>query len=328
MEGSNSIGALELAGSRTDRFETGDSIYSSYNGDKCPPSPAKESRTSKASKRIDMLRLAQLAREVNLLDFSRKLEHCCTDFLVLVDDTGKYSITPMRCGHKLCPLCHAYHAYKIRLRLEEIVYRAKSMITLTMRTVNDHEISEYLRILRRAFRLMSQRKKKDQWIPFEPGYFWRLEITEGQGFHPHLHVLSTHEWIHYDRLRKRWSQCVKTAGGSGDHIWISKTDRNTPREVAKYLSKDIDFFDPNRWSFLLNGLKGVRCFGSGRALKLPKLESCGKRFYTFGCKIDIFEGEKFLEQIANCSPGSKIRPDSKLQAKWRDRATIEEYFGI
>jgi len=321
-------GMVELLGQNTDLTGSTDTINSSYNSNKCPPPPTKHKRTSKAECRTDMLELSKVARVLGLLDLARKFEYCSTDVIVLRDPVGSISITPLRCNHKLCPLCHAYHAQKIKSRLEEVAHRAKTMITLTIATYHDYQLRENIKIIRRAFRLMCQRKKKNQWIPFEPGYFWRLELTDGKGFHPHLHVLSTHEWIDYHRLRDRWRACIDLAGGKGDHLWISKTDKNTCREVCKYLSKDIDFIASKRWPELNDGLYGVRTYGSGRALTLPPLESRGKKFICFGKDIDYIDSYDILEDFKKTKPGSRIRPDSKFQERWKDDECFEEYYGV
>lgn len=320
-------GFADLSGSCSDLLFDEDTIISSYNSNKCPPPSKTRKRSSKPSHRVDLLELSKEAGKLGLHDLSRKFRFCCTDVIVLRLPQGSISITPLRCNHKLCPLCHAYHARQIRTRLDEIIYRAKTMITLTIATYKDHELRENIQILRRALRLLCQRKRKKQWVPFESGYYWRLELTDGKGFHPHFHVLSTHEWIDYHRLRARWRQCVTTAGGRGDHIWISATDKNTSREVSKYLSKDIDFFDSSRWPELCNGLYMVRTYGSGRALRLPPLETRGKKFICFGKDIQFFANQEMLDQFRDCKPGSIIRPDSEFLSRWTVQTEWDEFYG-
>lgn len=320
-------GQADFLGLSCDLVSDPVTINSSYYSNKCPPPPTKHKRSAKPEARTDLLELSKEARKVGLLDVSRKFEMCCTDIIVLRDPTGSISITPLRCNHKLCPLCHAYHAALIRTRLFEIMYKAKTMITLTIATYKDHELKENLSILRRALRAMFQRKKKSQWIPFESGYYWRLELTPGKGFHPHLHILSTHEWIDYHRLRRRWRTCVTNAGGKGDHIWISACDKNTPYEVCKYLSKDLDFIKSSRWPELCNGLYNVRTYGSGRALILPPLESKGKKFICFGKSLDFMSDSDILEGVCKCQPFKKIRPDSPYLSRWIDESSFEAYYG-
>lgn len=328
MKRCDQIGYLELVGSPSDGCLWGnDTINSSSNRNKCPPPLIQCKRSSKPSQRQDMLDLSKLAIKANLHDLARKFEYCCTDFIVLRGLGGQLSATPLRCDHKLCPLCHAYHAQKIRSRLEEVIHRANLFITLTIATYKDHELRENIEVLKRAFRLMTQRKKKKQWIPFESGYFWRLEITEGKGFHPHFHILSTHSWIDYDHLRYRWRQCVDHAGGKGDIIWIDRTEKDTLYEVSKYLSKDIDLINWRRWPELNRGLWHMRTYGSGRALRLPPLEDRGKKFVCFGKDIDHLSDRDLIDFVRKKEPHGIIRPDSIFKPRYSDPQKFQDFYG-
>jgi len=322
-----SLGALELAGLSSDYRLFDDTIISSYNSNKCPPPPKHGPRTSKPDQRLDMLAICKLAESVGLTDLARKLRVCCTDFLILANPDQTLCATPLRCNHKLCPLCHAYHSQKLRSRLTTIMKRAHLFVTLTMATYHDHDFQKNLRILKRAYRLMCQRKKRKQWVPFESGYFWRLEVTDGKGFHPHLHVLSTHTWIDYDRLRQRWRNCIDTAGGRGDLIWISQVKKNTINEVTKYLSKDIDLIETRRWPELCNGLFNQRTYGSGRALKLPPLETRDKRFLCFGEDITNEYNSEYVEFFQKSHPEKMIRKDSDLYYRLSNKLAFEKFYG-
>lgn len=322
------LGAVELAGSNSDLLWDGDTIISSSNSNKCPPPPKKGKRTSKPAHREDMLALAKMAESVNLLDLSHKFKRCCIDFILLRNPDGSFCATPLRCNHKLCPLCHAYHSHKIRSRLNVIINRAHTFITLTMATYRDTDFNKNLKILKKAFRLMCQRKRKKQWVPFEPGYFWRLECTDGRGFHPHFHVLSTHDWIDYDRLRQRWRKCIDSAGGKGDLIWITTVKPNTINEVSKYLSKDIDLINHHRWPELCNGLWNQRTYGSGGALALPPLESRGKSFVCFGEEITGDWNPEYIDFLMEGHPEKILRPDSSLAQRLIDKQAFERYYGF
>jgi hypothetical protein len=322
-----SCGAIELAGFSSDLLWAQDTFISSSNSNKCPPPPKSGKRSSNPAVRCDLLALAKMAESVNLSDLARKLRVCCTDFIILTNPDHTLCATPLRCNHKLCPLCHAYHSQKLRSRLTTIMKRAHVFITLTMATYHDHDFVKNLRILKRAYRLMTQRKKKKQWVPFESGYFWRLEVTDGKGFHPHLHVLSTHNWIDYDRLRQRWRQCIDTAGGKGDLIWISEVKPNTINEVTKYLSKDIDLIETNRWPELCQGLFNQRTYGSGRALALPPLETRDKRFLCFGEDITNEYNSEYVEFFQKSHPETMLRPDSGLYYRLTTKKAFENFYG-
>lgn len=322
-----SHGALEFAGSTADNFLFAGHFISSSNSNKCPPPPKKGKRSSNPGVREDLLALAKMAESVNLTDLARKLRVCCTDFIILANPDTSLCATPLRCNHKLCPLCHAYHSQKMRSRLSTIMKRAHTFITLTMATYHDYDFRKNLSILKKAFRAMCQRKKKKQWIPFEPGYYWRLEVTDGKGFHPHFHVLSTHNWIDYDRLRQKWRTCIDNAGGKGDLIWISEVKPNTINEVTKYLSKDIDLIETNRWPELCNGLFNQRTYGSGRALALPPLETRDKRFLCFGQDITNEYNSEYVEFFQKSHPEKLIRRDSELYYRLSNKIAFESFYG-
>lgn len=195
----------------------------------------------------------------------------------------------MGCHHRLCPACHVIHAAAIRDRLKTRMDSAKTFITLTWSTDGDRFLTEHIDRGRDALRKLTQKKNSRSWLPFGEGYFWRLEVTPGRGFHPHFHILSSEEWIDKKRLDARWSAAL----GSPGFTWISRVDGRCLYEVAKYLSKPITKFAPHRWRWLDQGLERVRTFGSHGLLKLAAEmkkgnELCGflSDYTTIGKRTD------------------------------------------
>lgn len=320
------FGHLELSGSPRDEKNPPDTINSSYIRDNCP-TPATKPKKERSKKLLkDCLRIAKEARSVGLHEFANKLAFCCCDVIILRDSKGKYSCTPLKCDHKLCPICHSWHAYDIRKRLEEVIHRARLMVTFTFATYKDEHIRKNIKVLCDAFRDLYRKRNKRHWTPFDNGYFWRLEVTDGLGYHPHLHVLSPHYHIDYYHLRKAWRSCIDRAGGKGDLIWIEPVNSGTPKEVCKYLSKDINHIETSRWVHLYNGLWKKRTYGSGKALKLPKREYFGKSFVSFGHEVNNHSPEELKKFIWEGQIHLKMRPDAELISRYTDEWEYERFY--
>lgn len=223
---------------------------------------------------LSLPEISQTALKQGLKKMAYKLQACSDDGMFYVHPHGhKFGFVSMGCHHRLCPHCHINHARAIRTRLETVIDRAFLHVVLTWPTYSDSCLKRNIKHGRDAFRKLTQSKgkKKTAWRPFPGGYFWRLEVTNGRGFHPHLHLLSPSTWVDQKELQKRWSDCLGHTG----HVNVCQIDEFASLEVAKYLSKPIINFNPKRWLPLDSGLAGVRTFGSGGCLKLPKKVSSG-----------------------------------------------------
>lgn len=297
------------------------------NRNKCPQSNLTNTDLLKDVSPTDVLAVADIAKDYGLFDMSWRLSQCCRDGVVFRTPSDEWGWTPIRCDHRLCPWCSQPKALELRRRLKEVADHAQTMITLTMATYKDRDLRKNIDILRKAFRMLTQRKHKYDWIPFERGYFWRLEVTPGKGFHPHLHVLSCEEWIDYHRLRKRWGECLDHAGGKGDLLWISVCRKKHVQEAAKYLSKSLVYFAPARWFDLDKGLTNVRTYGSGRLLKLPPKKKKGNTYHCLLSKIGPQSDIDLLQWLEYNRVYDQLQVESTVAYRLRKFLKEDTWFG-
>ncbi len=282
------------------------------NSDKCPPLYQLAETYGIDDSLPDQLIIASIAERSGFPELGFKLRHCGTDAIIWQGPDGKFGRSLLRCNHKLCPECHRIHSKKIRERLRHVIENGHLFITLTISTKRDSELRENIIILRRALRSLTQRKREDQWCPFETGFFWRLEITPGKGFHPHLHLIVDSDFIDYYSLRKRWSSAVAGAGGFGDFIHLKHTNDRSIFEIGKYLSKELSYFDPHRWRWMHEGLFKVHTHGSGGSLKLPKPEKKGCTKICFASQITDFTDYEILKFVKETELWNDLTPSCDI----------------
>lgn len=135
------------------------------------------------------------------------------------------------CNERLCPSCLATRARRARGIVRAAVKRPTvregqrwRFITLTMptRPAAESSLLTTLHVIARAWRLMS---KRDWWretvqagikgVEFTLGSQKRLAeekrewSAEIDGYNVHLHLLVLSGWVHWQRLRQEWSDCLR-----------------------------------------------------------------------------------------------------------------------
>ncbi len=147
---------------------------------------------------------------------------------------GEKHQVPLRCGDRCCPVCRGKD-YRRLLEgyLESVkrIHRPKLM-TLTLRNVEDLNRS-YVRWVRKCFTRLMRRAYYRRLVK---GGLCAFEITNrGRGFHVHLHIILSADFIPVRKLSHDWSGVT---GGSGvvDIRAISGA-REALAYCLKYLSK-------------------------------------------------------------------------------------------
>jgi plasmid rolling circle replication initiator protein Rep len=125
-------------------------------------------------------------------DLARKLTTCGETLPLVCVNCGSKHPVEVACKRRWCPAC-AWRVQKDRMaRFSEAGAAMKwpLFITLTMRNTGDPQC---IRTIREAWGRMRRRKLMAQRIA---GGIATIEITnQGNGWHPHLHVLADCQWL-------------------------------------------------------------------------------------------------------------------------------------
>lgn len=161
-----------------------------------------------------------------------------------------------RCNSKLCDFCCARASWKNRAKLRDAVNRQKlatgenlHFITLTIKNPNLSLVATR-ELIEQTWRRFT---KTSLFADLFRGGAKSEEFTlTDNGFHFHLHLLSVTKYIHFNELRRVWTDCYqksyfatfneKSNIGTSDGMLLVKilrvTDRdNAIREVCKYITK-------------------------------------------------------------------------------------------
>jgi hypothetical protein len=250
--------------------------------------------------------LAHTAFRFGHHEIGSKLLACSTDGVVFQRPDGTYGMSPMFCGHRLCPLCARLKTSDLRNRMNHVTSKARTFATLTFRTDPDDQLlGDYLTRSQKALRLLISKRHASDWLPFGDGYLWKCEVTDSLAcFHPHYHVLSTEAFIPIDRLTDRWRDACATHGLDAQICWVRPVNRNALMEMSKYLAKGLKSVHPRRWQDLNDGLRNKRAYGSGGTLRLPP--------------ADAPPGYKLIGFLSNYESNPVILEAAKINRWWND----------
>ncbi len=242
-----------------------------------------------------------------------------------------------RCKRKWCPYCARQLAAQRTAELVHIVerFRWPLFVTLTMRNVSDLTPSA-VRGLRRAFGKLRHRKL---WKDRVLGGVAAVEVTnEGNGWHPHLHVVCDCKWlaIHApapqrgdsvpaikakckaasQELEAVWSKILKQPTSS---VRVKRADRTTiSKEVLKYTVKSEDLLtSEGSAGDLIRALESCRLmttFGQahGQCVKDVRIEA------KAAAKLKRAEMLAELEPRCHCG-GEEFMPVDLVHDNYLDR---------
>lgn len=164
------------------------------------------------------------------------------------------------CGSKLCPNCLADHARRNRKKLRDAIdyqtpRKFERYYFLTFTIVNPKSSLLVSReIVNRAWSLF---RKRSLCVDLISGGSKSEEFTlTANGFHYHLHCLVLSRYLHYQEVRRVWTECVEKAFGeyeipfevdTKDGYLICKFHKiesidRTIQEVCKYITKSDSWY--------------------------------------------------------------------------------------
>jgi hypothetical protein len=207
----------------------------------------------------NLLRLAAIltdkkpAREL-IHAHALRLEYCASEQNLLIN-AGR-PVRAWRCNSKLCDYCVARQSYKNRARLRNALNQQRiptgsnlNFITLTIKnpTLGPTATRALLEATWRKFT-----KTRTFADLFRGGSKSEEFTVTSNGFHFHLHLLAVTKYIHFNELRRRWTECyiaayrdiynddpaINTADGRLLIKVLRVTEReNAIAEVTKYVTK-------------------------------------------------------------------------------------------
>ncbi len=188
----------------------------------------------------------------------------------------------VRCKSKFCMLCQRVKSTLwvacLYSWIKQWLEQGNYVVFLNLTLKDTDGLSEGLKQLEGAWRLMTGTKYKKAFLSLFPGGFKSVEVKTGKNskqWHPHIHalVLKTRYSKDTDFLHYVWPRCVAEMGGFATNLEIMAFNKkpgeakedyelrlfNSVKEVCKYITKfDWRKEAPERIAELYTTLKGKR----------------------------------------------------------------------
>lgn len=182
-------------------------------------------------------------------------------------ESGKVRVISNSCRLRWCPVCAAIKRIRIADSVSEWLHHISrpKFITLTMSHVSV-PVTDQIRHLYRAFRLIRQHKAIRQAMR---GGVWFFQIKRAQGdnfWHPHLHIVADSDYIDKRLLSIEWLR------STGNSYIVDIREVKNVKEVSDYVSrycsqpcKIAQFNKTDRFEIanLLHGKRLCGRFGTG-----------------------------------------------------------------
>lgn len=189
------------------------------------------------------------------------------------DNAQELRIVSRKCRDRFCPTCGRERSWRIANALAAKVKDQKHrFITLTVKH-RDEPLKELIDKLLTAFKAL---RRTPLWRTSIRAGAAFLEVKKGNGWHPHLHLVTFGSFIHHAELSMMW---LKVTGDSSVvDIRLVKDAQNTIKYVTKYASKPLDHsvvFDRKALKEAIETLKGRKLlwtFGEWRGWTFEEVE--------------------------------------------------------
>lgn len=148
---------------------------------------------------------------------SQPVNHAIVEGIPSEHSSEKYndSVQFWECGSKLCPSCLSRYSRRSRAKLRQAIERQKPrtferlyFITLTIKNPSLSLLATR-EIVNRSWTLF---RKRSVCVALIRGGSKSEEFTvTANGFHYHLHLLVMSRYLHYQEIRRAWTECVEKA---------------------------------------------------------------------------------------------------------------------
>src|SRR3972149_11383136 len=185
--------------------------------------------------------------------FTRSLQNNCETALpdFVTDDSGHNYTTlicthcgqritiPVYCGDRFCKVCGRVRQQRVKDRLtwlcEQVTLGPSERFRhITLSTANCNDLADGVNHLLKSFKRLRSSKF---WRRRVSGGAFVIEVTSnGQSFHPHIHCLTTSQFVPWTHLINMWH---RISDGTGVYITLI-AKQEAARSLSKYLTKDDD----------------------------------------------------------------------------------------
>lgn len=183
-------------------------------------------------------RIEKALREVESVE-SRLLRWercgCYATVMKTVSTPVRYMVRSMRCKNRFCPACAIERSRTIANAIvQKIGGEPHRFLTLTLK----HSTKPLAIQIRRLIDSFKKLRKTPLWRHCVTAGITILEIKRTKGWHPHLHVIITGQYMAHAEIRAEWFKI--TGDSSIVDIRLVRNARQTGLYVAKYASKPLD----------------------------------------------------------------------------------------
>jgi hypothetical protein len=170
---------------------------------------------------------------------AQKIGACCVSPTVYIGTGAKPTCSPGRCRDRLCPTCGIHRAGVLRMKIDGLCKRARSIrfLTLTM-PANKRTLGQRVDELHAGMRRLRAMKR---WKDLVRGGVFTVEATrgsDGKHWHVHAHILIEGDYYHHEQIKADWSHAI--GAKAIIHIEAVHDREKAALYLSKYLSKGTD----------------------------------------------------------------------------------------
>lgn len=189
-----------------------------------------------------------------------KLLACGTQFNVWHSDLDGFSLKPVLCRSRLCPVCERVRAHKVSLKLSSLIsdMALPKLLTLTIKPRPGDTVKSMCKRLTASFSCLRRQKLFKRWVSGA----WVIEVKYSEGRavpHCHIHAVLDGPVIPQKLISDAWLSI--TGDSSIVDIRQVRSGPGTVRYLSKYLGKGDIPDDSSLLSFFEQS-KGLRFYGT------------------------------------------------------------------
>jgi len=245
------------------------------------------------------------SEDERLIKRAGTLASCCANPMIILRESGKVSLCPIRCRDRLCPLCALRRAREAATKYGAAVAAmgAARHLVLTAPSVAA-PLREQLKEMGEALKRL---RSQHAWKRRVCGGLYTIEITRNEQtglWHPHLHVIIDGGYFPHAELCEAWRLALRSGNTWSNlksedsvivHISAVHDRKQLARYIAKYIAKPAALGSwPNgsicEYGLAVAGRRMMHTFGSLHGVKLavedPNEFETGGRMLMSICELD------------------------------------------
>lgn len=206
----------------------------------------------------------------DLFPLADRIAACADDWLV-VETNGHLHLSPRLCRERLCPICQAARARKLRKRLRAAIHRMHrpKLLTLTL-AESQPDIRTGQQAITKAFAKLRTRK---WWKAACRSGLWVLEYKRrwpDGGWHVHIHAVLDCTYIPQALISETWKKIT----GTSYIVDIRVASPQHANYLTAYLTKNAVQLPPaERMTDHVRNLRSIRLFQGWGSVKIKDDET-------------------------------------------------------